>query len=204
MDSNFWVFWGRRCGVGGFVIWCFVLNWTLRYRHGSVITTRFNLSPWFSSTFKYAFSPFSRYLYVYKFLHLSVCVSVCTYIYGSLYTRFRNELEHELCTQSINTNRQYSCIFNVYFMLIDGIVYLYRCLKIGCALIGSLGALYTGVCLVDLGISLFALVAIESSSQSLGRTYAVLLFSSILLDILWFILFTHEIWLVFLTFCLSI
>lgn len=131
-------------------------------------------------------------------------MSVCTYIYGSLYTRFRNELEHELCTQSINTNRQYSCIFNVYFMLIDGIVYLYRCLKIGCALIGSLGALYTGVCLVDLGISLFALVAIESSSQSLGRTYAVLLFSSILLDILWFILFTHEIWLVFLTFCLSI
>ncbi|KAF2305199.1 hypothetical protein GH714_003005 [Hevea brasiliensis] len=67
-------------------------------------------------------------------------------------------------------------------------------LQIGCALIGSLGALYNGVLLINLGIALFALVAIESSSQSLGRTYAVLLFCSILLDISWFILFTHDIW----------
>ncbi|MFS8009147.1 hypothetical protein Hanom_Chr14g01281151 [Helianthus anomalus] len=67
-------------------------------------------------------------------------------------------------------------------------------IQIGCALIGSLGALYTGVCVVNLGIALFALVAIENSSQRLGRTYAVLLFSAILLDILWFILFGHEIW----------
>ncbi|KAM7502905.1 hypothetical protein LguiB_001809 [Lonicera macranthoides] len=67
-------------------------------------------------------------------------------------------------------------------------------IQIGCALIGSLGALYNGVLLIDLGIALFALVAIESSSQSLGRTYAVLLFSTILLDIVWFILFTDEIW----------
>lgn len=66
--------------------------------------------------------------------------------------------------------------------------------QIGCSLIGSLGALYNGVLLIDLGIALFALVAIESSSQSLGRTYAVLLFCSILLDISWFILFAHEIW----------
>ncbi|CAK7339063.1 unnamed protein product [Dovyalis caffra] len=56
-------------------------------------------------------------------------------------------------------------------------------IQIGCSLIGSLGALYNGVLLIDLAISLFALVAIESSSQRLGRTYAVLLFSSILLDI---------------------
>lgn len=66
--------------------------------------------------------------------------------------------------------------------------------QIGCALIGSLGALYNGVLLVNLSISLFALVAIESSSQSLARTYAVLLFSSILLDLSWFFLFSHHIW----------
>ena len=43
-------------------------------------------------------------------------------------------------------------------------------------------------------IALFALVAIESNSQSLGRTYAALLFCALLLDISWFILFTQEIW----------
>ncbi|KAL4561021.1 hypothetical protein LXL04_033181 [Taraxacum kok-saghyz] len=67
-------------------------------------------------------------------------------------------------------------------------------IQIACALIGSLGALYNGITLINLGIGLFALVAIESSSQSLGRTYAALLFSAILLDILWFIFFSHEIW----------
>ncbi|KAK9062478.1 hypothetical protein SSX86_019664 [Deinandra increscens subsp. villosa] len=67
-------------------------------------------------------------------------------------------------------------------------------IQIGCALIGSLGALYTGVSVINLGIALFALVAIENSSQRLGRTYAVLLFSAILLDVLWLILFSHEIW----------
>ncbi|XP_076933946.1 uncharacterized protein LOC143600022 [Bidens hawaiensis] len=67
-------------------------------------------------------------------------------------------------------------------------------IQIACALIGSLGALYNGVSLINVGIGLFALVAIESSSQSLGRTYAVLLFSAILLNILWFCLFCHEIW----------
>uniref|UniRef100_A0A5B6ZG53 Uncharacterized protein n=2 Tax=Davidia involucrata TaxID=16924 RepID=A0A5B6ZG53_DAVIN len=66
--------------------------------------------------------------------------------------------------------------------------------QIGCALVGSLGALYNGVLLINLAIALFALVAIESSSQRLSRTYAVLLFCAILLDILWFILFTREIW----------
>ncbi|KAJ7955459.1 putative Transmembrane protein [Quillaja saponaria] len=67
-------------------------------------------------------------------------------------------------------------------------------IQIGCALIGSLGALYNGVSLINLAIALFALVAIESSSQSLGRTYAFLLFGAIVLDLLWFILFTHDIW----------
>ncbi|KAJ6961148.1 hypothetical protein NC652_000137 [Populus alba x Populus x berolinensis] len=67
-------------------------------------------------------------------------------------------------------------------------------IQIGCSLIGSLGALYNGVLLINLAISLFALVAIESSSQRLGRTYAVLLFSSLLLDIAWFILFSRPIW----------
>ncbi|KAF5735678.1 hypothetical protein HS088_TW15G01193 [Tripterygium wilfordii] len=66
--------------------------------------------------------------------------------------------------------------------------------QIACALIGSLGALYNGVLLINLAIALFALVAIESSSQSLGRTYAVLLFCAILLDVSWFILFSNEIW----------
>ncbi|KAK9068686.1 hypothetical protein SSX86_012801 [Deinandra increscens subsp. villosa] len=67
-------------------------------------------------------------------------------------------------------------------------------IQIACALIGSLGALYNGVPLINVGIGLFALVAIESNSQGLGRTYAVLLFSAILLDMLWFSLFCHEIW----------
>ncbi|KZV50490.1 hypothetical protein F511_07759 [Dorcoceras hygrometricum] len=66
--------------------------------------------------------------------------------------------------------------------------------QIGCALIGSLGAFFNAVLLVNLGVSLFALVAIESSSQSLARTYAVLLFCSVFLDVFWFILFSRDIW----------
>ncbi|KAJ6813009.1 uncharacterized protein M6B38_146735 [Iris pallida] len=66
--------------------------------------------------------------------------------------------------------------------------------QIGCALVGSLGALFNGVLLVNLVVSLFAIVAIESSSQSLSRTYAALLFCSILLDLAWFLLFSHSIW----------
>ncbi|XP_052163749.1 uncharacterized protein LOC127780814 isoform X2 [Oryza glaberrima] len=67
-------------------------------------------------------------------------------------------------------------------------------LQIGCALIGSLGALFNGVLVINLVIGLFAVVAIESSSQTLGRTYAVLLFFAIVLDVAWFILFSHAIW----------
>ncbi|KNA12637.1 hypothetical protein SOVF_124240 isoform A [Spinacia oleracea] len=66
--------------------------------------------------------------------------------------------------------------------------------QIGCSLVGSLGALYTGVLLINFAIALFALVAIESGSQSLGRTYAFLLFSAIVLDIFWFLLFSYDIW----------
>ncbi|CAN8287974.1 unnamed protein product [Cochlearia groenlandica] len=66
--------------------------------------------------------------------------------------------------------------------------------QIGSALIGSLGALYNGVLLINLAIALFALVAIESNSQILGRTYAALLFCALLVDISWFLLFTQEIW----------
>lgn len=61
-------------------------------------------------------------------------------------------------------------------------------------MIGSLGAFYNGVLLINLVVALFALIAIESNSQSLGRTYAVLLGCGILLDVLWFILFSHATW----------
>ncbi|KAG8081146.1 hypothetical protein GUJ93_ZPchr0007g5033 [Zizania palustris] len=67
-------------------------------------------------------------------------------------------------------------------------------LQIGTALIGSLGGLFNGVLVINLVIGLFAVVAIESSSQRLGRTYAVLLFFAIVLDVAWFILFSHAIW----------
>ncbi|KAL4612020.1 hypothetical protein ACB092_08G168400 [Castanea dentata] len=47
-------------------------------------------------------------------------------------------------------------------------------IQIGCTLVGSLGALYNGVLLINLGIALFALVAIECRNQKILRTYAVL------------------------------
>ena len=47
--------------------------------------------------------------------------------------------------------------------------------------------------MANLAISLFALVAIESGSQVLGRSYGVLLVCALLLDIAWFILFSVEI-----------
>lgn len=59
-------------------------------------------------------------------------------------------------------------------------------------MVGSLGAAYTGLLLANLALALFALVAIESGSQSLGRAYAGLLAFALLLDIVWFILFTSE------------
>ncbi|KAJ8648539.1 hypothetical protein MRB53_001562 [Persea americana] len=67
-------------------------------------------------------------------------------------------------------------------------------IQIGCSLVGSLGAQYNGVLVINLVVSLFALIAIESSSQILGRTYAVLLGCTVLLDVAWFILFSNAIW----------
>ncbi|KAI5073107.1 hypothetical protein GOP47_0011120, partial [Adiantum capillus-veneris] len=66
-------------------------------------------------------------------------------------------------------------------------------LQVACSLIGSLGVSYTGALVANLAIALFALIAIESGSQALGRTYAVLLVCALLLDIAWFILFSVEI-----------
>ncbi|KAL9252222.1 hypothetical protein AKJ16_DCAP12994 [Drosera capensis] len=66
--------------------------------------------------------------------------------------------------------------------------------QIGCALVGSLGASYNGVLLINLAIALFGLVAIESGSQRLGRTYAILLFFALVLDVTWMIMFSNEIW----------
>ncbi|MCO5547398.1 hypothetical protein L7F22_000846 [Adiantum nelumboides] len=71
------------------------------------------------------------------------------------------------------------------------VVLLY--IQVGCSLIGSLGVSYIGVLLANLAISLFALVAIESGSQTLTRTYAVMLISALLIDIVWFVLFSVEI-----------
>lgn len=70
--------------------------------------------------------------------------------------------------------------------------------QIGCSLLGSLSPLYNGVLILHLGISLFGLVAVESSNQSLARTYAFLLFCSFFLDLTWFFLFSHHIWYVYL------
>ncbi|KAJ7524898.1 hypothetical protein O6H91_17G026800 [Diphasiastrum complanatum] len=66
-------------------------------------------------------------------------------------------------------------------------------LQVLCSLIGSLGVLYNGILLANLVLALFALVAIESGSERLGRIYAVILALALLLDITWFILFTNEI-----------
>ncbi|KAI3902199.1 hypothetical protein MKW92_001450 [Papaver armeniacum] len=65
------------------------------------------------------------------------------------------------------------------FQLILLLFFVYRSV---CALVGSLGALFNGVLLINLAIA-----------QRLGRT-AVLLFCAIIVDISWFILFSHQIW----------
>ncbi|XP_039012977.1 uncharacterized protein LOC120142324 isoform X2 [Hibiscus syriacus] len=85
-----------------------------------------------------------------------------------------------------------ACLRDYDKLLYVAVILIY--IQIGCALTGSVGALYNGVLLANLGIALFALVAIESGSQSLGRAYAVLLFCAILLDVSWFVLFAHDIW----------
>ncbi|KAJ8760059.1 hypothetical protein K2173_010915 [Erythroxylum novogranatense] len=55
--------------------------------------------------------------------------------------------------------------------------------RLRCTLIALHQALFSGVLLMNLGIALFTLVVIESNSQSWGRTYTGLLFSSLLLSI---------------------
>lgn len=60
-------------------------------------------------------------------------------------------------------------------------------------MVGSLGALFNGILLVNMVAALFALVAIESSSQILGRTYGVLLTCMIFLDAAWFVFFSGTI-----------
>lgn len=66
-------------------------------------------------------------------------------------------------------------------------------IQIGCSMVGSLGALFNGILLVNMVAALFALVAIESSSQILGRTYGVLLICMIFLDAAWFVFFSGTI-----------
>ncbi|KAK9029513.1 hypothetical protein V6N11_026626 [Hibiscus sabdariffa] len=86
----------------------------------------------------------------------------------------------------------HACLHDYDRLLNVAVILIY--IQIGCSLIGSLGALYNGVLLMNLVIALFALVAVASSCPSLGRTYAVLLFCAIVLDISWFIFFSRDIW----------
>ncbi|XP_039043456.1 uncharacterized protein LOC120182595 [Hibiscus syriacus] len=95
------------------------------------------------------------------------------------------------CSQNARDGIQ-ACLHDYDRLLNVAVILIY--IQIGCSLIGSLGALYNGASLMNLGIALFALVAIASSSQSLGRTYAILLFCAIILDISWFFLFSRDIW----------
>ncbi|XP_020576123.1 uncharacterized protein LOC110021808 [Phalaenopsis equestris] len=66
--------------------------------------------------------------------------------------------------------------------------------QIGCSMVGSLGALFNGILLVNMAVALFVLVAIACSSQMLARTYAVLLTCMIFLDGAWFVFFSGKIW----------
>lgn len=66
--------------------------------------------------------------------------------------------------------------------------------QIICGLVGSLGALYTGIVLANLVVALFALVAIASGYESLGRAYAACLGVGLVLDVVWFSFFSNEIW----------
>ncbi|KAJ6841906.1 uncharacterized protein M6B38_303585 [Iris pallida] len=71
---------------------------------------------------------------------------------------------------------------------------LFIYIQIGCAMIGSMAPLYNGASLMNLAVSLYALVAIESGSRNLRRTYVALLPCMILLDLTWFLLYFHNIW----------
>ncbi|PKA51183.1 hypothetical protein AXF42_Ash010623 [Apostasia shenzhenica] len=77
---------------------------------------------------------------------------------------------------------------------LQGFAVLLIYIQIGCSMVGSLGAMFNGVLLVNMVVALFALVAIESSSQILGRTYGVLLICMIFIDAAWFVFFSGTIW----------
>ncbi|KAI0501786.1 hypothetical protein KFK09_016731 [Dendrobium nobile] len=77
---------------------------------------------------------------------------------------------------------------------LQGLAILLLYVQIGCSMIGSLGALFNGILLVNMVAALFAIVAMESSSQILVRTYGVLLSCMIFLDAAWFVFFSGTIW----------
>lgn len=77
---------------------------------------------------------------------------------------------------------------------LEGVAIILIYIQIGCSMVGSLGALFNGILLVNMVAALFALVAIESSSQILGRTYGVLLTCMIFLDAAWCVFFSGTVW----------
>ncbi|KAH0458403.1 hypothetical protein IEQ34_013718 [Dendrobium chrysotoxum] len=77
---------------------------------------------------------------------------------------------------------------------LQGLAILLLYVQIGCSMVGSLGALFNGILLVNMVAALFAIVAMEGSSQILVRTYGVLLSCMIFLDAAWFVFFSGTIW----------
>eukprot|EP00850_Spirogloea_muscicola_P009214 SM000051S17574 [mRNA] locus=s51:421835:422912:- [translate_table: standard] len=67
--------------------------------------------------------------------------------------------------------------------------------QLACEAAASAGPWYTGAAAADLAAALFALVALESGSQALGRTYAALLLpATLLLDAAWLATFSRAAW----------
>lgn len=88
---------------------------------------------------------------------------------------------------------------NVLFSWLDSYDYVQNVvvallyLQVVCGLVGSIGALYTGIVLANLVVALFGLIAIASGYQTLGRAYVVFLACLICLDIVWFFFFAIDI-----------
>jgi drug/metabolite transporter superfamily protein YnfA len=61
-------------------------------------------------------------------------------------------------------------------------------------MVGSLGYEYSGIQSTNLVLALFALVAIESGSQRLGRSYAGFLGLMLVLDTIWLAVLGPELW----------
>eukprot|EP00850_Spirogloea_muscicola_P003605 SM000014S00393 [mRNA] locus=s14:1110203:1111314:+ [translate_table: standard] len=67
--------------------------------------------------------------------------------------------------------------------------------QLACGAAASAGPWYTGAAAADLAAALFALVALESGSQALGRTYAALLLpATLVLDAAWLATFSRAAW----------